>query len=62
MENMIKEDYFKGTETGEFYDFIKMKIRNITDSNIENSLGDYIKKDNIPGLSMKFRAEIAKLP
>ena len=56
-----KENYFRGTELDEFYDFIRMKIRDIADKDIENSLGDYLKKENIAGLSMKFRAEFARL-
>ncbi len=56
-----KEDYLAGSEVGQFYDFLKMKIRDISDKDIEKSLGDYLKKDDIAGLSMKFRAELAKL-
>jgi predicted nucleotidyltransferase component of viral defense system len=56
-----KSDYFNGSGVEEFYDFLRMKIRNITDKEIENSLSDYLKKDDIAGLSMKFRAELAKL-
>ena len=56
-----REDYFAGSEVEQFYDFLKMKIRDISDKDIEKSLGDYLKKDDITGLSMKFRAELAKL-
>jgi len=56
-----KEDYFKGSEVEEFFDFLRMNIRDISDKDIENSLGDYLKKDDIAGLSMKFRAELSKL-
>lgn len=54
-------DYFKGSEIGDFYDFIRAKIQTINDKDIENSLGDYLKKEDIAGLSMKFRAALAKL-
>jgi len=56
-----KEDYFKGAGIELFYDFLKTNIRDITDKDIEKSLGDYLKKEDIAGLSMKFRAELAKL-
>ena len=55
------EDYFRGTGVKEFYDFLRIKIRDISDRDIENSLGDYLKKEDIAGLSMKFRAELVKL-
>jgi predicted nucleotidyltransferase component of viral defense system len=56
-----KEDYFRGAEVGQFYDFLRIKIRDMTDKDIENSLGDYLKKEDIAGLSMKFRAKLADL-
>lgn len=56
-----KEDYFRGSEVGQFYDFLRMKIRDMTDRDIEDSLGDYLKKEDIAGLSMKFRAKLADL-
>jgi len=56
-----KADYFSGAGVEEFYDFLRMKVRGITDQEIENSLGDYLKREDIAGLSMKFRAELAKL-
>jgi predicted nucleotidyltransferase component of viral defense system len=56
-----KTDHFKGGGVEEFYDLLRMKIRDITDKGIEDSLGDYLKKEDIAGLSMKFRAELANL-
>ena len=50
-----------GAEVGQFYDFLRIKIRDMTDKDIENSLGDYLKKEDIAGLSMKFRAKLADL-
>jgi predicted nucleotidyltransferase component of viral defense system len=56
-----KEDYFRGSTVEDFYDSLRTNIRDITDKDIENYLGDYLKKEDIAGLSMKFRAELAKL-
>ncbi len=58
---VLKNDYFKGAGVGEFYDFLRMKIQDLTDKDIEDSLGDYLRKEDIAGLSLKFRAELAKL-
>ena len=55
------KDYFSGTGVKEFYDFLRTKTRDISDRDIENSLGDYLKKEDIAGLSIKFRAELVKL-
>jgi hypothetical protein len=56
-----KAEYFSGSGVEEFYDFLRMKIRDITDKEIEKSLGDYLKKEDIAGLAMKFRAVLAML-
>jgi len=55
-----REDYFRGS-VEQFYDFLRMNIRDITDRDIEKSLGDYLKKEDMSGLSMKFRAKLADL-
>lgn len=56
-----KTDYFGGAGVEEFYDFLRLKVRDITDKDIENSLGDYLKKEDIAGLAMKFRSALAGL-
>lgn len=55
-----REEYFQGQEIGEFFDFLQSKVNSLSDKEIEDALGDYLEKDNIAGLSMKFKAEIAK--
>jgi predicted nucleotidyltransferase component of viral defense system len=56
-----KAEYFSGSGVEEFYDFLRKKILDITDKEIEKSLGDYLKKEDIAGLAMKFRAALAML-
>ncbi len=56
-----KEDYFKGSGVEQFFDFLRAKVQVISDKDIGNSLGDYLRKDDIAGLSMKIRAELARL-
>jgi hypothetical protein len=56
-----KFDYFPGGDIEEFYDFLLSYVNKLTDKDIIDSLGDYLKKEDIPGLSMKFRTELVKL-
>ena len=56
-----KKDYFRGNELSEFYDFMIDKVNEITDEQIKAELGNYLNKDDIVGLAMKFKAEFVKL-
>lgn len=56
-----EKEKFPGTELGEFYEFLRHKVAGLTDKDISDSLVDYLPSDEIPGLAMEFRAELAKL-
>ena len=55
------DDYFIGEGVIDFYDFILTYVNKLSDKMIMDSLNDYLNKNDIIGLSMKFRAEFAKL-
>ena len=55
------EEYFTGSEVKEFYDFLLTYVNQLTDKEIIDSLENYLSKSDLAGLSMKFRAELAKL-
>ena len=56
-----EKERFPGTKLGEFYDFLRHKVAGLTDKDISDSLADYLPTDEIPGLAMAFRAELATL-
>jgi predicted nucleotidyltransferase component of viral defense system len=56
-----EEDYFLGSTVEEFFDFMRSKINILTEKEIENSLSDSLKKEELAGLGMMFRSEFAKL-
>jgi len=56
-----KSDYFQGAGIEEFYAFLLSYVNKLTDNDIMDSLSDYLKKEDLLGLSMKFSAELAKL-
>jgi len=58
----VKEkDRFKGEGVDEFFEFLRGKARTLTDEDIAAELADYLTRENTAGLSMMFRAELAKL-
>ena len=56
-----ENDYFRGENIRDFYDFMIDNVNKVTDEQIMDELADYLKKDDIYGLAMKFRVELAKL-
>ncbi len=56
-----KKDRFSGFTVGEFYDFIRRQVANMTDDEIGESMADYLPPDEIGGLAMQFRAALVKL-
>ncbi len=53
--------HFPGSTVGEFYEFIRRQVSNITDDEIGESMADYLPPDEIEGLAMQFRAALTKL-
>ena len=56
-----KQDHFTGQTCGEFYDFMRTKVFGITDKDIANELSDYLPPQETVGLSLLFRAALARL-
>ncbi len=56
-----KKDYFPGQTCAEFYDFIRAKVAILPDEQIRNELADYLPPEETAGLSLLFRAALAKL-
>lgn len=56
-----KTDYFPGKTCPEFYDFIRARVAALTDDSIANELSDYLPQQETAGLSLLFRAALAKL-
>ena len=54
-------DHFTGKAPSEFYDFLPLHAAKLTDNDIEQELSDYLPREDITGLSMIFRAALAKL-
>lgn len=54
-----KKDRFPGTTTGEFYDFLRRHVSALTDADVESAMTDYLHADEIPGLTMQFKAALA---
>jgi len=52
---------FQGSGTKQFYDFILANTVELTDSDVSEALADYLPLEELPGLAMAFRAELAKL-
>jgi len=55
------EDYFRGKSCAEFYDFMRQKVSLLSDKDIENEMADYLNPEEMAGLSMLFRAALARL-
>lgn len=56
-----KSDYFLGGNIAEFYDFILKKLGEMSDSDIENQLSDYLLPTEIEGLAPLIRSGFVKL-
>jgi len=56
-----RPDYFAGDTCGEFYDFMRARISGLSDEDIARELSDYLPPQELAGLSMLFRAALAKL-
>jgi predicted nucleotidyltransferase component of viral defense system len=57
-----KTDHFpSGGDVEAFFAFLNVHARKLTDGDIAASLGDYLTPEGMAGLSMRFRAEMAKL-
>ena len=56
-----KTDQFTGKTHEEFITFLRNKVERLDDETIADSLRDYLPADDLAGLSMRFRAELAKL-
>lgn len=54
-------DYFPGETCAQFYDFIRTRISLLSDEDIAQELSDYLPAEETTGLSMLFRAAMAKL-
>jgi predicted nucleotidyltransferase component of viral defense system len=56
-----KADYFKGEEIPEFYDFVRRKLSELTDKQIEGQLSDYFAPDELEGLVPLIRHGFVRL-
>lgn len=54
-------DRFPGGGVEAFHEFMRAQVAVLTDEEISNSLADYLAPDELHGLAMSFRAELAKL-
>ncbi|MFC1762368.1 nucleotidyl transferase AbiEii/AbiGii toxin family protein [Planctomycetota bacterium] len=55
------EDYFPGQTPSEFYNYLRTQTAQLSDKDIKTELSDYLPLEEITGLSMLFRAALAKL-
>jgi len=60
-KTVSRENRFSGTGIEEFYGFMSSEVAKLGQKEIADALGDYLKQEEIAGLSMKFRAELMKL-
>ena len=56
-----RTEHFRGTKAESFYSFLREWVQELTGREIEAGLGDYLPPDELVGLGMRFRAELAKL-
>ncbi len=56
-----REEYFEGDSVKEFHNFFFAYACRLTDRMIMDSLENYINRDDLAGISMKFRSEFMKL-
>lgn len=50
-----------GGSVHDFFAFLNKQVRNLSDADIAESLGDYLSPADMGGLAMRMRAELAKL-
>jgi predicted nucleotidyltransferase component of viral defense system len=53
-------DHFKAKSADEFRNFILEHVQKLTDAELAGELKDYLRADELAGLSMRIRAEFAK--
>ncbi len=56
-----KADQFTGRTIEEFLSFLRANVEKLSDQTITVSLRDYLPEDELAGLSMRLRAELAKI-
>ena len=56
-----KEDRFKGNNIPEFYDFVRSKLGELSDTEIEQQLSDYLPPNELAGLVPLIRSGFVKL-
>jgi predicted nucleotidyltransferase component of viral defense system len=56
-----KRDYFQGETPQEFFDFLRSKVALLSDKEITEALSDTLRPEETTGLSMMFRAALARL-
>lgn len=54
-------DHFKGKTRDEFFSFLRQAVLSLTDKDIGAELSDYLPTEEMAGLAMRFRVELAKL-
>ena len=52
---------FPGGDMTAFFRFLSERVQALDDKAVAESLQDFLPPDELPGLSMRFRAEMAKL-
>jgi len=56
-----KQDHFTGQTCGEFYEFMRAKVFDMTDEDIMKELSDYLSPQETAELSLLLRASLAIL-
>ena len=56
-----KGDRFQGKTVHDFCAFLNQTVQKLTEADVRAELSDYLPPSELPGLDMRFRAEIAKL-
>jgi len=56
-----KKDYFPGHTCSEFYEFLRTSVAALSDEQISNELSDFLPTAETSGLSLLFRASLARL-
>lgn len=54
-------DYFQGKELEEFYSFLRDTVHRLNEEDFLQPLADILPADEVPGLLIRLRAEVAKL-
>lgn len=56
-----KEERFHSASVADFFAFLNGTVQKLTEQEISEALSDYLPPSELPGLNMRFRAEMAKL-